>query len=289
MSDEAIQQDEPQAEPQPVPQVTPQATPQPASSEASWRDSLPEDIRDNPNIQKYSSVESLAKAYVNASSMLGRDKLVMPKSDEEWGDFYDKIGRPQDYQGYEFEKVDLPEGTPVDEEMMETFKKVAHESGLTAKQANDLQKWYMSNMGDQFENMVRSAEDEMANAQTSLRKEWGNAYDQKMNQAMRAVREFGGDQLVAELDSSGFGNNPELIKAFAQAGEKIMGDVNLEGGNEGARTPANIKAEIFKIQNNPAFYDAENLERPGMVQKMQRLMEELHGKDIIGEYTIGRN
>lgn len=277
MSEEAIQEtvEEPTAD-------------APAPANDDWRTTLPEDLRDHEGLKKYSSVESLAKGYINAASMLGRDKLVMPKSDDEWGDFYNQIGRPEDPNGYEFEKIDLPEGTPIDEAALEEFKQVAHKTGLTAKQANELQKWYMEQTGQQFEGMIRGAEDEMAEAQTQLRSEWGNAYDKNLNQAMRAIREFGGDELVAELDSTGLGNNVQLVKAFAQAGEKIMGDTALEGGMEGTRTPAQLKAEIAKIQSDPSFYDAENLERPAMVQKMQRLMEELHGKDVIGEYTIGR-
>jgi len=276
MSEEAVQEEAPEA-PAPVEAVN-----------DDWKAGLPEDLRDNPNLGKFSSVESLAKSYINASSMLGQDKLVMPKSDEEWGDFYNKIGRPEEAAGYEFDAVELPEGTPFDEGMLDQFKEVAHTAGLTSTQANALQKWYMEQTGQQFEGMVRNAEDEMANAQSALRTEWGNAYDQKLNQAMRAIREFGGDALAEELDSSGLGNNVEIVKAFAQAGEKIMGDTTLEGENENARTPAQLKAEIAKIQSDPSFYDADNLERPVMVQKMQRLMEELHGKDVIGEYTIGR-
>lgn len=268
-------------------EAAPEAAPQPAA-EPSWRDDLPDEVRDHASIQKYSSVESLAKGYINASSMLGQDKLTMPKSDEDWGEFYNKMGRPDTAADYQFDPVDLPEGTPFDEAMLDNFKEVAHEAGLSAKQANALQKWYMEKTGEQFEGMVRSAEDEMAEAQSSLRKEWGNAYDQKLNQAMRAIREFGGDDLANELDDTGLGNNVQLIKAFAEAGSKIMGDTTIEGQAENARTPAQLKAEIARIQSDPAFYDADNLERPGMVQRMQRLMEELHGKDVIGEYTVGR-
>jgi len=260
----------------------------PSTTQENWRSALPEELQSNPNLEKYSSVESLAKAYINASSMLGRDKLNMPKSDEEWGDFYNKIGRPESPDGYEFESPQMPEEMPIDETMMSNFKEMAHQAGLTTKQANELQKWYFGQMGEQFESMVQSSEQEMTEAQNALRKEWGSAYDNKLNQAMRAVREFGGQDLVDSLEEAGVGNNTALIKAFAEAGSRIMGDKNLAGDNEGGRTPGELKAQIAKIQSDPAFYDAENLERPAMVQKMQALMEELHGRDIIGEYTVGR-
>ena len=57
--------------------LTPDST---TTEQDDWRSSLSEDLQKNPNLEKYSSVESLAKAYINASSMLGRDKLTVPKA-----------------------------------------------------------------------------------------------------------------------------------------------------------------------------------------------------------------
>ena len=265
--------------------LTPDST---TTEQDDWRSSLSEDLQKNPNLEKYSSVESLAKAYINASSMLGRDKLDIPKSDEEWGDFYNKIGRPESPDGYEFEATEMPAEMPIDDAMMKEFKEMAHTAGLTGQQANELQKWYFGQIGGQFESMVTNAENEMTQSQNELRKEWGNAYDEKLGQAMRAVREFGGQELVDSLEEAGVGNDTNLIKAFSNIGNRIMGDTVLEGSSEGTRTPSDLKAEIAKIQSNPGFYDAENLERPAMVQKMQGLMEELHGRDVISEHNIGR-
>tara|TARA_R110002124_G_scaffold257670_1_gene423375 strand:+ start:83 stop:925 length:843 start_codon:yes stop_codon:yes gene_type:complete len=257
------------------------------TEESSWRTSLPEELRDNASLQKYSTVESLAKGYVNASSMLGRDKLVMPNSDDEWADMYSKLGRPEDATGYKFDEVTMPDGFALDENQLNDFQEKAHSVGLSEKQANELYGWYVGNQSTQFEGMVNSAEEQLIAAQTDLRKAWGNAYDQKFSAAERAVREFGGEELEQALAETGAGNNPMLIKAFAQIGEKLMGDTSLEGGQQHAKTPDMIKEEISKIQNNPAFYDKDNLERPAMVRRMQGLMEEMHGTDVVGGYAVG--
>ena len=52
-------------------------------------------------------------------------------------------------------------------------------------------------------------------------------------------------------------------------------------------TPAQVKEQIASIQNDPKFYDTENLERPAMVRKMQNLMEELHGTTQTQSISIG--
>lgn len=257
------------------------------TEESSWRTSLPEELRDNASLQKYSTVESLAKGYVNASSMLGRDKLVMPNSDDEWADMYSKLGRPEDATGYKFDEVTMPDGFALDENQLNDFQEKAHSVGLSEKQANELYGWYVGNQSTQFEGMVNSAEEQLIAAQTDLRKAWGNAYDQKFSAAERAVREFGGEELEQALAETGAGNNPMLIKAFAQIGEKLMGDTSLEGGQQHAKTPAMIEEEMAKIQNNPDFYDKNNLEQPAMVRRMQGLMEEMHGTDVVGGYAVG--
>ena len=263
------------------------AAPTMEQAEASWRDNLPEDLRGHTGLEKYSTVESLAKGYINASSMLGKDKLVMPQSEDEWGDFYSKMGRPEESGGYEFDKLELPNDMPVDDEMVAGFKEAAHVAGLSGKQANALHAWFMGSQGEQFESMVRGAEDEITNSQAGLRKEWGNAYDQKLATAHRAVREFGGEELAAALDETGLGNNQQMIKAFAAIGEKISGDTTLEGNASAELTPSSIKEEIAKIQNDPAYYDPDNLERAGMMNRMQRLMEQLHGTQVTGGYSVG--
>tara|TARA_R110002126_G_scaffold75281_5_gene187787 strand:+ start:816 stop:1646 length:831 start_codon:yes stop_codon:yes gene_type:complete len=255
--------------------------------ESAWRASLPEDLRENAALQKYTTVESLAKGYVNASSMLGRDKLVMPNSDEEWTDIYGKLGRPEEAAGYKFDEHTMPEGYAIDESLISDFQEKAHQAGLSEKQANELYGWYVGNQAQQFEGMVNNAEEEIVNAQTDLRKSWGNAYDQKFSAAERAVREFGGEELQQALADTGAGNNPTLIKAFALIGEKLMGDTVLEGNQQRAKTPDMIKEEISKIQNDPAFYNKDNLERPAMVRRMQNLMEEMHGTEVVGGYAIG--
>tara|TARA_R100000700_G_C3163833_1_gene139315 strand:- start:805 stop:1662 length:858 start_codon:yes stop_codon:yes gene_type:complete len=255
--------------------------------ETDWRSTLPEDLRNNATLSKYSSVESLAKGYLNASSMLGKDKLIKPNSEDEWKAFYDEMGRPEDPAGYEFEDVKAENGFEVDKEMVDKFRSVAHETGLSLNQAQKLFDWYTSTNVEQFDQYVANEEASLAESEATMRKEWGKAYDQKMEQALRAVRQFGGDPLVDELNATGLGNNPHLIKAFAMAGEKIMGDQQLEGGDSNIMTPEQIKEEIAAIQNDPSFYDAENLERPAMVRKMQILMEELHGTDPVGGYTVG--
>ena len=46
--------------------------------ETNWMSSLPSDLQTNDSLTKFSSVESLAKSYINAQGIIGADKIVKP-------------------------------------------------------------------------------------------------------------------------------------------------------------------------------------------------------------------
>ena len=61
------------AQPTTAPVATPTAQPT-----SSWKDSISEEYRNDPNIEKFTEADSLAKSYINAVKMIGQDKIVIP-------------------------------------------------------------------------------------------------------------------------------------------------------------------------------------------------------------------
>ena len=94
---------------------------------ANWRDSLSEDIRDNESLSKFTDIGALAKSYINAEQMIGKDKIVIPSTEDEWSNAYQKLGRPDSPDGYEIGKV---EGLEVNDDAMGFFKGLFHQTGL---------------------------------------------------------------------------------------------------------------------------------------------------------------
>ena len=84
-----------------------------AQSVASdWRTSIPEEIRGHKSLEHIQDVGALAKSYVNAQSMIGADKVAIPgkhATDEDWGEVYRRLGRPDTPDGYELNN-EMPEG-----------------------------------------------------------------------------------------------------------------------------------------------------------------------------------
>ena len=114
---------------------------------SSWKDSISEEYRVDPNIEKFTEIDALAKSYINATKMIGQDKLVIPNNnstDDQWSEVYSKLGRPESADKYALdvnsEVVNLDEGA------IKSFTENAHQLGLNNKQAQGILEFYKNNM-----------------------------------------------------------------------------------------------------------------------------------------------
>ena len=80
----------------------------------SWFDQLSEELKGSKSLAKFKDVNNLAQAYVHAESLIGRDKIPVPKTDEDWQDVYNRLGRPATPDDYSLnadalKQMQLPE------------------------------------------------------------------------------------------------------------------------------------------------------------------------------------
>ena len=206
------------------------ATPSaPASAPEDWKTQLPEDIRNDPSLNPIKDLNGLAKSYVNAQKLIGRDKIPMPKDENDplWDDVYNRLGRPETPDKYEFNKPDLP---GYDEATDKAFREQAHKLGLSKRQAGELYGWY----NQLVLGKVADAESQTAGIISSLQNELGDKFQETASRATSAVKYFGGDELVQYLNTSTnaqgvpIGNDPVLFKFFAKLGESL-GEDKLKG------------------------------------------------------------
>ncbi|NDD53500.1 protease, partial [bacterium] len=132
-----------------------------------------------------------------------------------------------------------PEGVKLDAEAATEFKTVAKELGLKQENAQKvfdvgvklMQKWE-----------ARQAEAaKAANAawieSTKADKEFGGeALDQNLAVAKKALDTFGTPELRTLLNESGLGNHPEIVRAFYRAGKAISEDRFVSGNRGPAKT-----------------------------------------------------
>ena len=215
--------------------------------------SLPESLRNAPSLQTFTSVDNLAKSYVNAVKKIGGnpDHLVqLPQEGESRDNFYNQIGRPETPDGYNF-------GTEPGDNRLDFFKDAVHKIGLTQDQATNMLQLYAAVENEQSKASDRANADFAVESQIELKREWGVDYDSKIDMAQRAFAQFATPEFSKIMDETGIGNHPELLKAFSKVGE-AMGDDKLVVGSGRAvgMSPQQAKEEIESLYRDKEFSKA---------------------------------
>lgn len=245
---------------------------QETSSGAPWWESLPDELKNEPTVRKYTSVEEAIKGLVNASKLIGKEKVPIPKPDspqEEWDLFYRAIGRPDTPDGYDV-KI---EGA--DEEILNEFKQFAHQKGLTKQQVEALGEFWNNLQQKSTEMLEQQIEQLRETALTELQKEWGKDFDKELEVARRAVQALA-DEETMELLNAGLGNDPRVIRLFNKVG-KMLGEDTLSALPAMSGHSADAKAELAKLKTDPEFIqalqDPMNPAHEEAVKKFKRLHE----------------
>jgi hypothetical protein len=245
---------------------------------------IPEELREHPSISPIKDVENLARSYVNAQRLIGADKIAVPvnPTDEDLDRIYDRLGRPESPSDYGFD-VD---GNVITEEVAANYADVAHKLRLTPDQAKGVLDYYKTAVEQFDSNSLENAEIAKEETVQSLRQEWGRAFDQKVEAAARVAQEFADPEMfnITLADGSKLGDNAEFIKAFAKIADFRQSvtseDTVAEMSQSNVMTPATAQAEIDAIMNDKshAYWDRKNpIARQKAVERMQHLMEQLHG------------
>jgi len=243
----------------------------------NWRDSLPEELKNDPTLQSYKDVESLAKTVVHQQKMIG-SRIPIPKTEEEKTELYGKLGRPEEPGKYE---VAVPEDYQqfFREESMNEFRNVAHKIGLNNEQVQALMDFQINEINHEMQGADTQLNSQREEIEQNLKQEWGYDYDKNVKAAQRAVQVYG-DVEVQELLNGELGNNPALIKMFARLGKEVTEDMAQNTQNNTLSvSPLDAKQEIANIMNNPKhpYFDGSHREHKDAVEKMRQLHEKAFG------------
>lgn len=260
-----------------------------ATTSNDWRASLPEDIRDNPSLAKFTSQEALAKSYINAEKMIGSDKIVIPKEGDTDGfrAAMAKLGMPENPDGYGFKQPDkIPDGLQYNADLDNEFAGEMHKAGLTKSQAAAMREWaigFMSKGGaaslEQQKAAQEAAEKQIEQGTASLKSEWGQAFEQRGKMALKAAEMSFSPETMAALDAAGMTNNPAFIKDLYGLGLKVQGETQLLGAVEMEQSPGDLDAAIAKFQadNMTALMDQAHPDHKRVVAERAKLFEKRWG------------
>jgi hypothetical protein len=248
-----------------------------------WQTGLPDDMKKDPSLDplKGKGIVDVVKGFINAQKLIGKDKIPLPgetAKPEEWAEFYKKLGRPEKPEDYKLAKPsDLPKDFPFQEKLIQDFSKAGHELGLTTKQITGLYKWYLTNELETWNGITRDSAQAREGAETALRKEYGNAYDQRIGAAKILLGKFGTPELTQALDATGMGNNPLLVKFLVNVAGQFSEDT-LKGMGKSQfniQAPEEAKRQIDELKLNKefmaAYFDPKNVGHTAAKEKYQGL------------------
>lgn len=243
---------------------------------SDWRDGIPEDVRSDPIWDKYGSQDDALRALVGAQKYMGREKLPVPKDENDKEAFdliFKRLGLPENADGYKLPTdLEIPKEIPFDDNMLAGFKKVALENGILPGQFDKLYRWYMNTTVEQYNAMVQKNKEAFQEAETGLRGKWGAAYQQNLALAKKVCGTFA-DKSTVERVLQIAGNDPAMIELFANIG-KVMSEDQMTGKPGGLTlTPAEAESELSKIRGDikGPFYDETHPQHQEYVDKVDRL------------------
>ena len=166
------------------------------------------------------------------------------------------------------------------EERQGAFLDLAHQLGLSQKQAAAIAQWDFESSSKAMEQFNSTNEAATTEAINTLKNEWGQAFDQNVHVANRALSEFASEgdlQFLQEAEVNGvkLGDHPAIVKLLANVGKGMMESGKLEGlGNEQAMTPQEMEDKRATLMNHPAYLDNLHPEHKQIARQVQQLFEQ---------------
>lgn len=226
-----------------------------------------EEFRNDSTLNQFSSQDAFIKAMLDDRKANGT-AIKLPgenATDEEWGKFYDRLGRPASSNDYGLSK-DIPEGLDFNEEFYNEFTREIYTAGLSKKQAEKIYNWYNNKSAEMAKDIdakiQASYKKSVDDAVASLKKEWGTDYQQNLDSAVAMANKFLSPATKQYLNATKLGNNPLLIKDFYNLSKQVSGaQMRGEGPSGNISSLAELEAKMAANLRAPDYTTNRQLQQ----------------------------
>lgn len=224
--------------------------------EIKWYETLNDEYKNHPSIQKFQDANGLAKSYLSLESMMGQEKVPVPKNADDkqaWSLYNKAFNVPEEAEKYDI-KID-----GVEQEQLKGFKDIMHKHHISNEAAQDLLNAHIADFQASKEAEIQKWNKEAEDVTAQLKQEWGLKYDANLRQARTFLEKMCDSKDDYDYYDSKIGNDPKFIKLLSKMGNSIAeGSLGgFEGQSSGfTKTPAEAKQELEAIMNdtNDAFW-----------------------------------
>jgi hypothetical protein len=262
----------------------PTQTTAPETPAVDFQSLIPEEYREEKSLQNFSKIDDLVKSYLHSQKLVGLDKIPVPNkhaTDEDWKEVYKKLGSPEAADGY---KYSLPEGHAVPEDTLKSFSEEAVKLGLLPNQADGIMKYYNEVINQGINDQNIKSEEARKVAEQELRQEFGSTFENRITGAKNlATATLGSDFLNNTMlaDGSKLGDNPQIVKAFANLSEKLSEDDIVKGDTPDFMTTNDITKQIASLQQpGSAYWDKKHPAHATAVEEVAALIRKKNNEDV---------
>lgn len=155
---------------------------------------------------------------VPPETVVAPEQTVLGAADEVPAD-----GAPETYEAYQ-----VPEGATLDADLVNEANVVFKELGLSQAQAQKLVDFELQQQAKAQQAFQQATEAWISEGRSDA-EIGGPNWEVSVADARKAINAFGNDGLKEVLNTSGLGNHPEVIRAFAKIGKLTSEDGTVQG------------------------------------------------------------
>lgn len=246
-----------------------------------WRTKLAGgDEKTLKKLERFSSVNDVVKWAQNLEKKMssGEFKQALDENatEEEVKQWREQNGIPEGPDGYDLDVDGLVVGDD-DKPFLDEFLKEAHESNMPNEMVQKVVAWHYQNIEQQKEAMAEADADFQAEAQQSLREEWGGEYKQNINQIknlLSTAPEGIEERLLGGRTADGkvVGNDPETLKWLSGLARQINPVATVVPG-AGANQASAVQDEISSIETTMRTEPDKYWKDPKMQARYNELLQ----------------
>lgn len=196
------------------------------------------------------------------ASLLGgdppKDEVKEPEKDE--GDAGNKDAEPKTEENKKEEskvpekyELKLPENSPLEQGHIEKIAAYAREQGFSNEQAQQILERESQAVTDHLEGRYKEATEQAEQWVSELGNDkeiGGDQFKENVELGKRVIHRYGSDELREQLDATGLGNYPPLVRMLVKIGKQMAEDKLRLGNTHSEKEDVPVEKKFY-----PSHYE----------------------------------